>query len=183
MRIIGGSRRGRLLKSPRGNNTRPTADRVRESLFNMIGTKIVGARFLDLYAGSGAVGIEALSRGAAKAVFLEKLPANIRLIKENLRVTDLSDKAIVFQGDALEFLRRPPAETDRFDLIFADPPYEKGLSRLTLNRVEAGQLLTEEGWLVIEHAVRENPGEALGSLGCFRRRTYGDTVVSFYQRR
>ena len=120
MRVITGSARGRRLKELEGMETRPTTDRVKEGLFNVLQFDIEGRRVLDLFAGTGQLGIECLSRGAAEAVFAERRPDALKLIRENLKVTELSDRAMVVAGDSMEFLS---TTKEKFDIILLDPPY------------------------------------------------------------
>ena len=161
--------------------TRPTADRVKESIFNVLSSRIAGARVLDLFAGSGGLGIEALSRGADQAVFVEENPRVIPIIRENLAAAGFEDKAIVLRREATaavaEFLRAG----SRFNLALADPPYEKGWVARLLQAMSAGSLLASGGLLAIEHTRREPAPERAGRLALFRELTYGDTVFSLYQ--
>ena len=144
MRIIAGSARGRRIEAPEGRNTRPTLDRVRENLFNILQMSIRDSRVLDLFAGSGALSIEALSRGAAEAVFVDEDRESVRIVKENLRTCGMS--APVFQTDALDFLR----SCGQFDLIFVDPPYDAGLYEPVLKSVNAIDILSDGGIIACE---------------------------------
>ena len=130
MRVIAGSAKGRRLFAPKGTETRPTSDRVKESLFNILGERVIGGAVLDLYAGSGALGIEALSRGAARAVFVDAEKAAIETIRRNVEGAGFSDRATIRRASAKTALRDLTADGERFDLIFLDPPY----------RIEAAQL-------------------------------------------
>lgn len=125
MRVIAGSARRLLLKTVDGMETRPTTDRIKETLFNMLQNDLYGARFLDLFAGSGAIGIEALSRGAKEAVFVDKGDGQISCIRENLKTTHLEEKARVMSADVTEAVRRLDRDGKSFDFIFMDPPYRK----------------------------------------------------------
>jgi 16S rRNA (guanine966-N2)-methyltransferase len=138
LRIVGGSHRGRVLHFPDGRGLRPTADRVRETLFNWLQGEMSGVRALDLFAGSGALGLEALSRGAATAVFVERARPAVQALRENLRLLGLDDRARVVAGDARRFLVGPP---EPFDLVFLDPPFADDLLG------EIARQLTEGGWL------------------------------------
>ena len=124
MRVITGSARGRRLKELEGMETRPTTDRVKEGLFNVLQFDIEGRRVLDLFAGTGQLGIECLSRGAASAVFVDKRPDAVKLIRENLKLCDLTDRARVVAGDSMEFLK---SVREKFDLVLLDPPYQAEL--------------------------------------------------------
>ena len=147
MRIISGTARGLKLQSPEGLDTRPTLDNVKEAIFSMLFLKCRGARVLDLFAGSGALGIEALSRGAQSAVFVDANPKACSVIKANLEKARLSENADVFGMDAAKYLHR---EQEGFDIIFLDPPYALGLYDEVLELIYARKLLTPDGVIVCE---------------------------------
>jgi 16S rRNA (guanine966-N2)-methyltransferase len=174
MRVVAGEFKGRRLRMPRGAPTRPTADRVREALFSMLGD-VEGARVLDLYAGSGALGIEALSRGAAGAVFVERDARAAAAIEANLEAVGV--QAEVSRGDVLAFLAEPSRTT--FDLVFCDPPYDSGprIAGPLAKRLPA--LLSEDARIVTESDKR-NPLELPFPL--IRERTYGDTRIAIHGR-
>ena len=177
MRLTGGEARGRRLKVPRGRLIRPTADRVREALFDILGTRVEGARFLDVYAGTGAVGCEALSRGAARVVFVERDRRALDLIVENLKVGSWSGVGEIVAGDARRSLRDLDRRRDRFDIIFLDPPYDDATLPDVL--LLAARLLPSEGALVVEHRSSraiDVPKDA-GPLA-FRSYRYGDTTLT-----
>lgn len=180
LRVIGGSARGRRLKRVPGDATRPIMDRVKEALFSILGQSIIGAQFLDLYAGTGSVGIEALSRGAAKAVFYDLERRAIQTIRENLEVTRLAERGIVHQGDALALLRRPPQLA--FDFIFIAPPQYKELWRKTLEALDANPLWLPAGTEVI---VQIDPKEVTACsfqhLVEYDQRRYGNTLLWFFE--
>ena len=148
MRVITGSARGRRLKELEGMETRPTTDRVKEGLFSAIQFDIEGRKVLDLFAGTGQLGIECLSRGAASAVFVDRRADAVKLIRENLKLTELSDRARVVPGDAMEFLQ---SLGERFDLVLLDPPYAAGLLEPALTRLTAFDILNPHGIIVAEH--------------------------------
>jgi len=183
MRIIAGKYRGRRLKSPPSLDTRPTSDRLRETLFNILAPRIKDARFLDLCAGSGAVGIEALSRGAAHVTFVDQSRKMCALIEANIEeLADEIDVEVV-SGEAVEFLRRhAKKEGSPFDIIFFDPPYESDYDDI-LERMgdENGVLLTTEAIVVVEHHKKRELKEAFGVLHRYRTLKQGDSVLSFYQ--
>lgn len=182
MRIITGSARGCRLKTPKGADvTRPTADRVKESLFNILGTMVPGRKVLDIFAGTGNLGIEALSRGAQSAVFVDK--ATAELIRDNLNLTRLADKAVVRGGDVFAELARQTAAKADFTLIFCDPPYHKGLWQQALRQIDQSEGLMEEaGILVVEHGADENEVPELTRLKLVHNRRYGHTTqLSFFQ--
>ncbi len=182
MRIITGSARGCRLKTPKGAEvTRPTADRVKESLFNILGQMVAGRKVLDIFAGTGNLGLEALSRGAESAVFVDK--ATAKLIAENLQLTRLQEKGIVRSGDVFAELSRQAAGKAEFSLIFCDPPYHKGLWQQALRQIDASDgLMAENGILVVEHGAEENEIPELSRVQLVHNRRYGHTTqLSFFQ--
>ena len=163
MRVIAGKARSLKLMTPPGMDTRPTTDRTKETLFNILQPEIGGARFLDLFSGSGAIGIEALSRGAAFAVFVEKDRAAAECIRKNLAFTKLGDNGQILRKDvgaALKSLEKGAP----FDLIFMDPPYGRGLERQVLEYLAHSSLLAEEGTVVVEASL-ETPFDHVQDLG------------------
>lgn len=178
MRVIAGEAKGRRLHSVPGSETRPILDRVKESLFNILSWDVVDARFLDLYAGTGSVGIEALSRGAAHADFVERAGQAIATIKRNLKETGLSDRATVIRRDVFDFV----AETDnRYHLIFLAPPQYRGLWADTLRALDGRpSLLTEDGRIVAQIDPKEFERLPLQNLTLVDKRTYGNTMLCFY---
>ncbi|MBC7106363.1 MAG: 16S rRNA (guanine(966)-N(2))-methyltransferase RsmD [Firmicutes bacterium] len=180
MRVIAGSARGRPLKAPRGRAVRPTSARTREALFNILGGLVPGSRFLDLFAGSGAVGIEALSRGAALAVFVERDPRAVRALRENLARTRLEDRAEVLFLDAAPALRLLGHRGRAFELVFADPPYGSGFPGPLLDLLVRENLLAPAGLVILETGKRTPLPESAGGLRLLRHRRYGDSVLAFY---
>jgi len=183
MRIIAGSLRGKKIKSLPGLATRPLLGRIRKSLFDILGDKVAGAFFLDLYAGSGSVGIEALSRGARHVLFVEKEAQLTRLIRENLRRCGLEEKAEVLEMDVLNFKKEEGKSflPEQFDLIFAGPPYKLNLVRDTLEKIAKLRLLGKKGWVICQHHFKEKVPEKKGFLSLFRKERYGKTILSFYK--
>lgn len=177
MRITGGEAKGRRLLGPRDDRTRPTGDRVREAIFDILGPGIAGASFLDAFAGTGAVGIEALSRGASRAVFLERRRANLDLIRDNLRLGEWSARSEVIDGDAARALDALRLRADRFDVIFLDPPYDQPDVAATL--AAAAPLLAGDGLLLIEHRSSQAPPEA-PALKLRKSYRHGDTTLSLF---
>ena len=169
MRIIGGEWGGRRIKAPGGRGVRPTTDRVREAWMSALGGRLDGLTVLDLFAGSGALGLEALSRGAAYAAFVEIGRQSLNSLEENLRIVDARARATVVKADALKFVRRLPAGA--FDLALADPPYGEGRAAALLERF-AEVPFARELW--VEHRT----GEALPGLPGLRQRCYGDTTLT-----
>ncbi len=182
MRIIAGTARGRTLKGPKGPGLRPTADRVRESIFNILGQYFDGIAVLDLFAGTGALALEALSRGAARAVLVDKGREALKLCRENAESLGMSDRAeiVVAAVDAsgLAGLKgRGP-----FQLLFADPPYADFTPAKVLELVDAAGLVAAGGRAVVEHDKRSEAPEAVGAFRLAETRRFGDTAVSFYDR-
>lgn len=173
-RITGGSLRGRRVKAPAGHGTRPSADRVKEALFNILGQDLSGLMVLDVFAGSGALGLEALSRGAAGCLLVENAPAAQKAISENLAALGLGQRGRLFRADATGVGVRGQGP---FDLVLADPPYEKGLVQGSVEL--AARVLKPGGRLVIEHSPKERPADG-GGLRRYDRRRYGQTELSFF---
>lgn len=183
MRVIAGSARGHKLSCLPGESIRPTLDRIREAVFSSLTPWLPESKVLDLFGGTGAMGIEALSRGAAQAVFLDTDPRAVRLIEENLRFCRLWRPGVkAIRADALEWLEAfRPAEEEGFDLIFADPPYQKGVYPAVLERIYRRQLLSPAGILVVESPKNlELPGEE-GLLYREKEKTYGDVQITYYK--
>ena len=192
MRVIAGKYRGRNLKSPPSLQVRPTSDRLRETLFNVIAPRIQGARFLDLCAGSGAVGIEGLSRGAAHVTFVDRSRKMCRLVEANLDLCQIpEEKTLVVQAEATEFLRQPARQAHRqsntrksepWDIVFFDPPYASDyLQIIETFGTQMSSLLTENGLLVVEHHHKNTLKEEVGSIIRSRILKQGDSALSFYQ--
>ncbi|MDT7897615.1 MAG: 16S rRNA (guanine(966)-N(2))-methyltransferase RsmD [Armatimonadota bacterium] len=181
MRVIAGSRKGMTLKSVPGGRVRPTSDRLRGVLFNMLGNLVVGSRFLDLCAGTGAVGIEALSRGAEWATFVELSPKSVATIKANLLATRLMDRAQVICGDARRKLAQLLASEERFDIVFMDPPYGSDLAQILLTWLgEHPQLLRGPQLVIVQQLMRETLPERSGVLRRFEERRVSEHVLRFY---
>ncbi|HYH02156.1 MAG TPA: 16S rRNA (guanine(966)-N(2))-methyltransferase RsmD [Bacillota bacterium] len=180
MRVITGKYRGRVLKGPKHQGLRPTADRVKEALFNIIGPVIVDADFLDLFAGTGGIGIEALSRGAQSVVFVDAKGASIQLLKSNLHFIDPGDQVRVIQALAGKALPMLANEGTGFDIIFLDPPFEAGLLDQTVKAVWELELLRPEGILVAEHPRKLELTQPAGIETQVRH--YGDISLSIFKR-
>lgn len=186
VRIIAGRFGSRRLAAPAGDATRPTSDRLREALFNVLAPRIDRAAFLDLYAGSGAVGLEALSRGAASVVFVERAPAALKVLRANLAQLRLDQGFRVVSGDVRSFLRRALVEAPQpFELIFLDPPYrneEEYASTLGALGEGAAGLVAGGGLVVAEHRRKQPLDSAYGCLRRVRVLEQGDAALSFYSR-
>jgi len=179
MRIISGTSKGRRLTRPRGQALRPTSDRVKESIFNILGEEVEGKTVLDLFAGTGNLGIEALSRGAKKAFFVEKERQALRLIQKNLVQCGMRGQAEILPKDASRAIGILNQTGESFDLILMDPPYEKGLIQKTLMKLQSHKIYHEGSILVIEHDRREPLPETIKGWDLLRQRAIGDTLISF----
>lgn len=178
MRVIAGKAKGHRLKSVPGKGTRPITDRAKSALFSIIGNDVVGSRFLDLFAGTGQVGIEALSRGAGEAVFVERARAALHTIRQNLAHTRLEAGARVVQADVFHFLGR---SADPFDYVYVAPPQYLGLWARTLASLDAEPgWLADDGWTIVQIHPREYKDLALARLSLFDQRTYGSVMLCFY---
>jgi len=178
MRVIAGEAKGRRLKKVPGSSTRPVGERVKEALFGILRERVEGALFLDLYAGTGSVGIEALSRGARGAVFVERGRQAVATIKHNLAHTRLSDRARVVRSDVFAFLKKEDLEP--FDLIYVAPPQYQGLWAKTLRAVDESSLLAPGGLVVAQIHPKEYEELELETLELTDQRKYGSTTLCFY---
>ena len=179
MRILSGKYKGRVIKMPAG--ARPTQDKVRKSLFDILKDCIQGAKFLDLFAASGAVGIEALSRGAAFAAFVEGESEKSRVIKLNLDSLGIRE-ALVLTQDAHRAIENFSRQKKNFDIIFLDPPYYQDMSKKTLQCLDDYDILTAQGLVIAQHFKKDQLPDAVGKLVLWRIAKYGDTVLSFYKK-
>jgi 16S rRNA (guanine966-N2)-methyltransferase len=184
MRVISGSAKGKKLKMVPGDTTRPITDRTKEALFNILGDWIIEARVLDLFAGTGAVGIEALSREAGHVTFTDKSPQATRTIGENLRLTGLANRAMVKRKDAFQFLRNPPPGMEPFDLIYIAPPQYQGLWSDTLRFIDTAldTWLLPDGAVIVQIHPIEYEDTPLQRLELYDQRKYGSTLLCFYDR-
>lgn len=186
MRVIAGTYRSRLLGAPRGRATRPTSDRLRETLFNILAPRIEGAVFADLYAGTGAVGIEALSRGAAQVIFVENAPPALACLRDNLRTLGIHNGFTVQQRGVPDALRSLSATAPGFTLVYLDPPWENAkeyAQSLALLGQPGATLLARDALVIVEHARRSAPAPAAsyGVLNRYRILEQGDAALSFYR--
>ncbi len=179
MRIISGKYRGKKLVTPRGLETRPTSDRVRESIFNIISHRIPNARVLDLFAGTGALGLEALSRNAGSATFVDQSPEACTLINRNIALLTFEHCTRVIQHDLTRPGPLPWIGQEKFDLVFMDPPYRRSLIDTILENREFPALLADNALVVCEHGVQETPGVNISKLDITDQRKYGKTRISF----
>ncbi|NPV59289.1 MAG: 16S rRNA (guanine(966)-N(2))-methyltransferase RsmD [Actinobacteria bacterium] len=182
MRIIAGEAKGRRIKAPRGDRTRPMRDFVREAVFSMLGEKVEGATVLDLFAGSGSLGLEALSRGAWEAVFVDRGSEPCRIIQENLDMLGMSGRGRVVRAEILDYLRKTAGKRPPFNLIFIDPPYRIDLRyrQEMLKRLAVGGFLAPSSVVIIEAPLRSEPPEPPAGVRHLERRKYGETAVDVY---
>ncbi|MCI6999385.1 MAG: 16S rRNA (guanine(966)-N(2))-methyltransferase RsmD [Clostridiales bacterium] len=178
MRVITGSARGRRLKELEGLETRPTTGKVKEALFSVIQFDIEGRRVLDLFAGTGQLGIEALSRGAECAVFVERRRDALQVIRENLEACGMTDKARVVNGDAMNYLK----SGEKFDLIFLDPPYASGLLEQALEEIVRFDICRRHGIIVAESAADKTLPPLAGPYALYREYRYGKIKLTVYHR-
>ena len=181
MRIVAGTHRGRPLLGPKGPGLRPTADRVRESLFNLLGQFFEGGDVLDLYAGTGALAFEALSRGMRRAVLVDPGAESARLVAGNARELGMEDRIELLRMPVVRAIPRLAAEGRRFALVLADPPYAEEVAAEVAGAVGEGGLLADGGTLVVEHGRREVPPDTVGGLRRTDSRRFGETMVSLYR--
>ena len=174
MRVITGLAGGRKLKSPDGDAVRPTADQVKQAIFNILQFDVEGRRVLDLFGGTGQMGIEALSRGAKEAVFIDASRTSAALIRENLKICGM--KAAVLQTDALQYLSRG----ERFDIIFVDPPYDAGLYGTVLERINAVDNLTEGGIIICETRASQVLPDLQPPYRLLKERKYGSVKIAVF---
>ena len=182
LRVISGKCKGKKLFTLEGLSLRPTSDRVREAIFDILQKFSPWEKVLDLFAGTGALGIEALSRGAARAVFVEDHPGALKALRRNLETLGLQDRGRVLSLPAAAALRQLAARGERFGLVFLDPPYGGGAAAATLGALAGSSLLLPEVWVVAEHSRRETLPESIGILKQHTLRRYGDTQVAIYLR-
>ena len=180
VRVIAGALKGRRLATPRGATTRPTADQVRTALMDTLGPWLPDARVLDLFAGAGGVGLEALSRGAAHVTFVERDPRALDALVENIRTLDLEPRTHVARGDVVRQLGRLAGEGRRFEIVFLDPPYATDDGERALAALGGGALLVSDGLVIAQHLTKRRPQE-YGLLRAFRDRRFGETTLTFFR--
>ena len=182
MRVVAGTQKGRRLKEPSSPGLRPTSGRVKEALFSMIAERLPNAHVLDLYAGTGALGIEALSRGARKVVFVENQPASIQVLRENVTRCQFTACSSIIPQDVQVHLntRSSRQHASPFDLVFADPPYEVSDLEPLLHQLDSSEKVADNGLVVIEHFKKASLPLETGRLRQTRQSRYGDTTLTFY---
>ncbi len=179
MRIISGTSKGRRLATPKNRAIRPTSDRVKESIFNILGNEVEGKVVLDLFAGTGNLGIEALSRGAKKAVFVEKGRQALSLIHRNLSQCGMDGRFEILPKDVTRSIGILEQRGEAFDLILIDPPYAKGLIQKTLLKLNSSRIHHKDSMIIIQHDRRESIPVLFEGWTLIRQRRIGDTVISF----
>lgn len=178
MRVIAGEVRGRRLKEPANREIRPTTDKVKEAIFSAIQFEIEGRRVLDLFAGTGQMGIEALSRGARQVVFTDESPAALRIVQENVEICGFQNRAVIRRGDGIQYLK----SGEKFDIIFLDPPYGTGLAEKALESIIQFDILNENGIIVCESGTGLNVPELDGIYAKRKQYRYGKIVVDLFSR-
>ncbi len=182
MKISGGTFRGRNIASPRGKFTRPTSGRLKKTLFDILAPHLPGARVLDLFAGAGALGLEAISRGASRVVFVERRREAVKAIESNLEKLGVADQAEVLRYEARSALRLLGERSEQFQLILLDPPYRVEIRALVLDQIDRLSLLDDQGTVIVEHHHKTPLADAYGSLKKTRQVRAGESCLTFFQR-
>ncbi|WP_073148957.1 16S rRNA (guanine(966)-N(2))-methyltransferase RsmD [Paramaledivibacter caminithermalis] len=182
LRVISGEAKGIRLSTLKGTDTRPTSDKVKESIFNILAPYIEKSKVLDLFSGTGNLGIEAVSRGAESAFLVEKNRKCYDIIKKNIMKTKLNDKIKIIIKDVYSTLKNFSKIGEKFDIIFMDPPYLKGHILTCLKEIKELDLLNEDGIIVAEHDIKDIIPETIDDLIKFKERKYGGTMISFYHK-
>ncbi len=177
MRVTGGTGRGRRLKTPAGSRVRPTSDKVKQALFNILGERMTGASFLDLFAGAGSIGIEALSRGAGRVVFVDASRASLQVVKQNIEQTGFEEQSQVVLSKVESFLKK---SSGSYDIVFLDPPYSDAMQPL-LEQIAGAGILKPDSIVIAEHFKKQPSPASAGGLSLYREAKYGDTVLAFYK--
>lgn len=180
MRISAGKVKNKRIKSLKGQNTRPTTNKMKESLFNIISNIITDSIFLDLFSGTGNIALEALSRGAKRAIMIEQDPEALKLIIENVNTLGFTDQARAYKNDVKRAIEILGKKNEIFDIIFLDPPYQRNLSLLTIEKILACNILEKNGIIIAEHHKREILPDKIGALRKFNEKIYGNKVLSFF---
>jgi len=182
LRVISGKAKGIKLKALKGMDTRPTSDKVKGSIFNILAPYVEDSKVLDLFSGTGNLGIEAVSRGASYAHLIEKNRKCHDIIMENVNKTKLKDRIKLIITDALSALKSFSRRDEKFDLIFMDPPYLKGFILPCLEAINELDLLNIDGIIVVEHDIKDTIPDTVGNIVRFKEKKYGTTMVSFYSK-
>lgn len=182
MRIIGGELKSRKIQFPKSRLTRPMTDRTKETVFNIIGGLVDGKHILDLFAGSGSLGLEALSRGALDVIFVDQAEWSVKVVRKNLVQLGLENKAKVYKGDVMRLIRKFEKDGNVFSLVFVDPPFNRGLVKKTLHRLDQSVILAPFAQVVVGHSRQEQLPESLQTLKLTRTKKIGQACLSFYFR-
>jgi 16S rRNA (guanine966-N2)-methyltransferase len=180
LRIISGEHKGRIIKSVTGRHTRPTTDKVKESLFNILQPKLPGAFVLDLFSGTGNLGLESLSRGAENVVFVERDRAALHVLYENCHALGYDEYSDILPYDFKRAITRLSEMNKSFDIVLMDPPYEHGLEVGAIQALDEGDLVKNDGIIVVEHLVLNALPQCIGKFSRYDLRKYGNTAISFY---
>ena len=183
MRIIAGRFRGHKLIAPKNLNIRPTTDRIKESIFNIIQNHIYDSVVIYLFSGTGNLGIEALSRGATKVYFIDKNKESISIIKKNLEKIDSTNMSNIIHDNVISGIKKLSKDNVQANIIFMDPPYKKGLVENVLEHIDKSNILSSNGIIIVEEDSSEDLPENIGNLFIFRQKKYGNTSISFYKER
>ncbi len=181
MRVIAGSAKGRQLKAVPGNSTRPTTDKIKEAIFNIIKPFVDGGSVLDLYAGTGGLGIEALSRGMSKAIFVDKDRKCVEIIKNNIDLCNFSEITEIYRNDSIRALNILIKRGIQFELIFIDPPYKMNNYEVVLKSLSDNNMISNQGIVVVEHDVKISLPSKIGVLTLIKNVDYGNTGVTIYK--
>jgi 16S rRNA (guanine(966)-N(2))-methyltransferase RsmD len=182
MRVIAGDLKSRVIKTPKGEKVRPTSDRVRESVFSVVGECVVDSCALDLFAGAGSLGIEAISRGASHVTFVESSPDVAKVLEYNTSQLKIEDRATVREGDVFKVLKGLSTRRARFGIVFMDPPYSKDLAHKGMEALSSSAVVADGGLVVVQHGKRDPLDEDYGELVLVRVLEFGETRVSIYRR-
>ena len=180
MRIVAGDFRSRKLKTVEGDATRPTSDRIKEAVFSRIGPYFDGGSVLDLFAGSGAIGLEALSRGMQQAYFADASPEAVRVLYENVRTLEVEERCTIWKMDFVQVLRKAMVLDLQFDLIYIDPPYQKQQNDLVMETIDVFNLLKDKGNIIIESLAEDTFQENYGKIKKDKEVIYGKTKITYY---
>ena len=181
LRVISGKARGLKLDTPKNQDVRPTTDRVKESLFNMISSYIMDSNILDLFAGTGSLGIECLSRGAKNCIFVDKSKDSINIVRSNIKKARVENESMILNVDFKGAVKKLSTQNQKFDVIFMDPPYYENMFIECLKSIDEFNLLDEDGIIVVEHDTKDLFEESIGRLNKSREKKYGNTTLTFYK--
>ena len=181
MRVISGKVRGLKLDTPKNEDVRPTTDRVKESLFNIINQYVMDSNVLDLFAGTGSLGIECLSRGALSATFVDVSKDSINIVKSNVKKSRFENESTILNLDFKSAIDRLKMQNKKFDIIFMDPPYYKNMFIDALSSIDDANLLDDDGIIVVEHDTKDKFEDKIGRLEKHKEKKYGNTTLTFYK--